>query len=69
MDLFEELGRLFVALGTLIETINDDEDDLFLLLQYLFGRRNNLVARLLQRQRVIVQRTQEGTEVYFGEYV
>ena len=69
MDLFEELGRLFVALGTLIETINDDEDDLFLLLQYLFGRRNDLVARLLQRQRVIVQRTQEGTEVYFGEYV
>ena len=50
MDLFEELGRLFVALGTLIETINDDEDDLFLLLQYLFGRRNDLVARLLQRQ-------------------
>ena len=69
MDLFEEFGRLFVALGPFMETINDDDDDLFLLLQYLFRRRNNLVARLLQRQRVIVQRIQEGREVYFGEYI
>ena len=69
MDLFGEFGRLFVALGPFMETINDDDDDLFLLLQYLFRRRNNLVARLLQRQRVIVQRIQEGREVYFGEYI
>jgi hypothetical protein len=36
MDLFEEFGRLFVELGPFMETINDDDDDLFLLLQYLF---------------------------------
>lgn len=69
MDLFEDLGRLFIALGTLIETINGDDNDLFLLLQYLFRRRNDLFVRLLQRQRVTVQRIQEGREVYFGEYV
>jgi hypothetical protein len=65
MDLFEEFGRLFVAQGPFMETINDDDDDLFLLLQYLFRRRNDLVARLLQRQRVIVKRIQEGREVFF----
>ena len=66
----EEIGGLFVALGTLFQ-ITDDEDeyDFLLLLQDLLRRRNNLATRLLQRQRVIIQRIQEGREVYLGEHI
>ena len=70
MDFLEEIGGLFVALGTLFQ-ITDDEDeyDLLLLLQDLLRRRNNLIRRLLQRQRVIIQRIQEAREVSFGENI
>jgi hypothetical protein len=69
MDLFEEFGRLFVVLGPFMETINDEDENIFLLMQYLFRRRKNLVARLLQRLRVIVKSIHEGREFFFGEYV
>jgi hypothetical protein len=29
MDLFEEIGRLFVILETFVEIVNDDDDDDF----------------------------------------
>ena len=55
MDFLEEIGGLFVALGTFIQiTDDDDEYDFLLLLQDLLRRRNNLATRLLQRQRVII---------------
>ena len=70
MDFLEEIGGLFVALGTFIQiTDDDDEYDFLLLLQDLLRRRNNLATRLLQRQRFIIQRIQEGREVYFGEHI
>jgi hypothetical protein len=66
MDFLEEIGGLFVTLGTFYD---DDEYDFLLLLQDLLRRRNNLATRLLQRQRVIIQRIQQGREVYFGEHI
>jgi hypothetical protein len=67
---FGEIVRLFVILETFVEIVNEDDDDNFFFnLQDLLWRQNNLIARLLQRQRVTIQRIQEGEEVYFGEYI